>query len=1160
MKNSLPPQRSYWRPTGVLALHLCLAAPLSGLAAGSASVKTQIALDQKISIRAEYQTIESVLNQLEQQLHIRFVYSPTLIGSNRKVTLKLADKPLTQVLDELLAPRKIQYEVRKNHIVLSQSKTAANVPVSGRVTQSNGEGIPGVTVLVKGTSIGTSSDTNGNFSLSVPEGSTLVFSTIGYTAREVAITGANSSLAITLQENAQALNEIVVVGYGTQTKADVTSAIASVSSREITAQAVADPAQAIQGRAAGVQVVSNGGSPGGQGGTSIRVRGITSAGNNSPLYVVDGFPLPAAYDGNGNPSGTEINNINPNDIETIDVLKDASATAIYGLRAANGVVLITTKRGKAGVSNVNIDAYAGVQNVWRQPGLLNSQQYAVLNNEATTNWNAQNSGDPIFSPAPFNSRFNTPAKIAALPSTNFLDQIFRPARIQNYSVSATGGSEKARYAVSAGYFQQNGTIIGSDFQRFTLRTNGEVNLSKIFKVGNTMAFSHQEEHPLNGENDEFGGPIQLAIQAPPFLPVYQPNGGFYEFGSTAEDNFAEENPVTKALRASNRNNRNRVTTTFYAELEPLPGLRFRSSVGADLQFNQNDQFNPSLIGSAKYTTQNASASSGSNYQPSYLIENTATYNRTIGTNHRLTFLLGQSAQQFDNFYLGGGRTGYQTNTLQILDSGPINAFISNYGGNSQSRLLSYFGRLNYDFAGKYLFQAIARFDGSSAFGRQNSIGFFPGVSAGWRISEENFLKDVSAISNLKLRLGYGKVGNPLNAGTFAYTALINSSVSSYSGPGTGYVFGTGAQNLSQGSVPTRLPNPNIAWENNIQYNVGVDLGLFQNRVSASVDLYTRTSPNLLLFVPATYVSGTREAVATNAAASRNRGIDLSVTTNNFVGAGDGFTWSTTLNISAYRSQITSLGGGAPFPGQGIRGGGSLTRFDVGQAVGQFYGYVADGIIQTGDELAALNTKSPTGFYQASGTRAGDIKFKDLNGDGVVNGDDRTFIGNPNPKFTYGLNNTLAYKGFDLSVFIQGSQGNDVYNLNRYYLEGFGLAAASNGGTIALDRWTGPNTSNYVPRAVLQDPNQNNRVSSHFIENGSYLRVKLLTLGYTLPQSLLTTLHSQRVRIYVTAQNLATITKYTGFDPELGNQGNSLGVDRGIYPQSRVYLAGVNIGF
>ncbi len=1027
--------------------------------------------------------------------------------------------------------------------------TMANVPVSGRVTQGNGEGLPGVTVLVKGTNIGTSTDAGGNFTLSVPEGGTLVFSTIGYTAKEVAITGATPSLAVTLQENAQALGEIVVVGYGTQTKADVTGAIASVSGREIAAQPVADPAQALQGRAAGVTVVSNSGSPGGQGGVSIRVRGITSAGNNSPLYVVDGFPLPAATDSNGNPTGTEINNINPNDIESIDVLKDASATAIYGVRAANGVVLITTKHGKAGTSNINIDVYAGVQNVWRKPGLLNSQQYATLNNEARNNYNAQFPNDK----RALNPLFDTPEKIAALPTTNWINEIFRPARIQSYTVGANGGSEKARYAISAGYFQQTGTIIGSDFQRFTLRTNGEVQLTKILKVGNNLSLSHQEERPLANENNEIGGPIQLALQAPPFRPAYNADGSFYEFGSLPNDNFGEENPVTAALRPNQRNNRNRVTTTFYVELEPVKHLRLRTNIGADLQFNQNDQFYPSIVGSSKYQPQGASASSNSNYNPSYLIENTATYSNVFAEKHSVTALVGQSAQQFDYFYLGGSRTGYATNTLQILDRGPINSQINNYGGNGQSRLASYFGRLNYEYAGKYLFSAIVRFDGSSAFSLDNKFGVFPGVSAGWRISEEDFLKDNATISNLKLRAGYGKVGNPLNAGTFGYTSLINSNQN------TGYIFGAGSQLLNTGGVPTRLQNPNLRWENNEQYNLGLDMGFFQNRLTASVDIYTRTSPNLLLSRQPSYISGTSEPVPTNAASSRNRGIDLNVTTNNFVSDGDGFTWSTTLNLSAYRSKILSLGGGQPFNGQGIRGGSNITRYDVGQPLGSFYGYVADGLFQTQDELAKLNAASPTKFYQSSGTAPGDIKYMDLNGDGVINDADRTFIGNPNPNFTYGLNNTFGYKGFDLNIFLQGSQGNKVYNLNRYYLEG-GLAAATNAGTIALERWTGPGTSNYVPRAVFNDPNQNIRPSSHYIENGSYLRVKLVTLGYTLPKSVLGDLHPQRLRIYVSAQNLLTATSYTGFDPELGNNGQSFGVDRGVYPQARVFLAGVNVGF
>ncbi|WP_375416552.1 SusC/RagA family TonB-linked outer membrane protein [uncultured Hymenobacter sp.] len=1031
--------------------------------------------------------------------------------------------------------------------ITSQS-SLADVPVSGRVTSADGAGLPGVTVLVRGTSIGTSTNADGSFSLTAPEGGTLVFSYVGFKTQE-AVIGSTNVINVTLVADAQALSEIVVVGYGTQERQSVTGAVSSVSAREIASQPVADPAQAIQGRAAGVTVVSNSGAPGGLGGTSLRVRGVTSAGNNSPLYVVDGFPLPSATDGNGNPTGTEINNINPNDIETIDILKDASATAIYGVRAANGVVLITTKRGKAGTSNINFDAYYGTQNVWRKVGLLNAQQYAELNNEARTNYNTQFPGN---TPLALNPRFNTPEKIAALPSTNFLDEIFRQAKIQNYTISANGGSEKARYAVSAGYFQQDGTIIGSSFERYTLRTNGEVQLNRVLKIGSTLGLSHQEERPLANENNEVGGPIQLAIQAPSFVPAYNPDGSYYEF--TAADNYGEENPVTAALRPRNKNNRNRLTTTFYAELEPLKGLRLRTNIGADLQFNQNDQFYPSIAGSSKYQAQNASASTNTNYNPSYLIENTATYDRLFADKHQFTFLLGQSSQQFDYFYSGGGRTGYLNNALPLIDQGPINDKISNYGGNGRSRLASYFGRLNYEFAGKYLLSATARYDGSSAFAKGNKFGFFPGVSVGWRLSEESFLKDISSVSNLKLRAGYGRVGNPLNAGAFGYLPTINANIGN-----TGYVFGTGSQTLVIGGAPSRLPNSELRWENNEQYNLGLDLGLVQNRISASVDIYQRTSPNLLLNVPVSQVSGTSEAIATNAASARNRGVDLSLTTNNFVSEGNGFNWSTTLTVSAYRSEVTSLGVGRPFNGQGIRGGQNLVRYEEGQPFGSFYGYVADGIIQTADELGRLNATSPTKFYQSSGTAPGDIKFRDINGDGVVNGNDRAFIGNPNPDFTYGLNNTVSFKGFDLNVFLQGSQGNDVYNLNRYYLDG-GLAAATNAGTVALDRWTPTNTNTNIPRAVSNDPNENNRISSQYVEDGSYMRIKLLTLGYTLPTSLLSAMHSQRIRVYVSAQNLLTVTGYDGFDPELGNQGNSLGVDRGIYPQSRTFLAGINVGF
>ncbi|WP_303312739.1 TonB-dependent receptor [Hymenobacter sp. BT730] len=998
---------------------------------------------------------------------------------------------------------------------------AADVTVAGRVTQPNGDGLPGVTVVVKGTTRGTTTDANGYYSITAPEGSTLVMSYVGFQRREVPVTGASTSLNVSLQEDTQALSEVVVVGYGTQERATVTGAVSSISGRDIATQPVADPTQALQGRAAGVTVTQNSGAPGGAGGTAVRVRGITSAGNNSPLYVIDGYPLPSS-DAGGNSIENQLNAINPNDIESIDVLKDASATAIYGLRAANGVVIITTKRGKAGTSNVNLDVYRGVQEVWRKLDLLNAEEYAVINNESRLA-----KGDATL-PA-----LRNPSALGE--GTDWQDQVFRRAVIQSYNLSASGGSEKARYAVAGGYFQQDGTLNGSHFDRFTLRANGDVQLNRVLKIGNSLSLTHLTDRQVDTGGSEFGV-LSNVLQAPPTIPVYNEDGTWYEPTATA-DNYVEPNPVLQSLITKSKFVRNRVLTTFFAELEPLKGLRFRTNVGADLVFDNYNAFTPSMgPNSPRYSV--AGASAFNNYNPSYLIENTLTYDRLFSDKHQVTLLLGQSAQEFNYSTLSAGRSGYLNNVLQQINNGPINAALGNGGTSSQNRLASYFGRANYDYAGKYLFSATLRRDGSSAFALGEKFGWFPGVSAGWRLSEENFVKDIRTISNLKLRAGWGRVGNPLNAGQFAYLAGINSGIT--------YVFGPDGTVVA-GAAPTRQQNTQLKWENNEQTNVGIDLGLWDNRIETSVDLYSRKSPNLISSVPPSLVSGTYESVPTNAISAVNKGIDVSITTRNFNGGETGLSWTSSLVFSTYKSDIEDLGVAVPFNGLNNRLGSPIVRYDKGQPFGAFYGYVADGLFQTQEDVTSHATQT--------GAAPGDIRFKDLNGDKKINDADRTFIGNPNPDFTYGLNNTLTWKGFDLNLFIQGAQGNDIYNLNRFYTEG-GLYSNGNSSTRVLARWTGPGTSNDVPRAIAGDPNQNLRVSSYFVEDGSYLRIKTLTLGYNLPKSLLGRIYSQQMRVYVSGQNLLTLTKYTGFDPELG-QG---GVDRGIYPQSRVLLAGLNIGF
>ena len=1000
-------------------------------------------------------------------------------------------------------------------------RPAAEVPVSGRVTGPDGAGLPGVTVLVKGTSVGASTNADGSFAISAPDGSTLVFSYIGYRTQEARV-GSTNVINVTLAVDEQKLSEVVVVGYGTQQRGSVTGAISSVGAQEIVRQPVADLSQAIQGKVAGVTITSNGGAPGGAAGTSVRVRGITSAGNNNPLYVVDGFPLPEGGD-------NQLNAISPNDIESIDILKDASATAIYGVRAANGVVIVTTKRGKAGRATFNLDAYRGVQTVSRRLEMLNAQEYAVLNNE-----NRLAKGLPIVV-----DKLRNPAALGE--GTDWQDLIFRRAQMQNYSLSTTGGSDKARYAVSATYFQQDGIIIGTNFERFTIRANGDVQVGRMLKVGNNIQLTHLEDRQVNTNNGEYGT-VQQMLRIPATVQPYRPDGFWYQ-PSSPVDNFIEENPLASALNDNRKFTRNRALTTFYAELEPLKGLRFRTNAGVDFIFDNFRSFSPKgpeLPGFLqRYAT--AAAAANSSYAPTYLIENTATYDRLFADKHQVTVLLGQSAQEFNFSNVAANRQGYTRNDLQVINAGPINTQLTNGGTiNPPQRLASYFGRLNYEFAGKYLFSAVARYDGSSQFDMGKQFGFFPGVSAGWRISEEEFLKGNRTVSSLKLRAGYGRVGNPSNAGRFAYLYAINFGAIYPLGPeGT----------INTGGAPIRLPNNNLLWEKNNQANVGIDVGFLDNRFEATIDLYNRSSPNLIAPIPPSLVSGTYESVNANAASAYNRGIDFSLTSRNLQGVGTGLSWTTMLNASAYKTRLESLGSGIPYDGARFLSNSSVVRYDVGQPFGSFYGFVADGLFQTADEVAGAPK-------QESGTAPGDIRFKDLNGDGVITAaGDRTFIGNPNPAFTYGITNTLGYKNVDLSFFIQGVQGNDVYNINRFITES-ALYGANNGTTRLLGRWTGAGTSNDVPRAVDSDPNNNLRVSTHFIEDGSFVRLKNLTLGYTLPKSIMSRIAATQIRFYVTAQNLVTLTKYTGYDPEV----SASGIDLGIYPQTRVFLGGLNIGF
>jgi TonB-linked SusC/RagA family outer membrane protein len=1095
---------------------------------------------------AATQSLKSALEELKSVHGVTFFYSDQLVEGKFLSKDHLAFNSWQEELRYGLAQLRLQVEkLEGNTYVISPlppvapapapargaapTLAAADVPVSGRVVGTDGQGLPGVTVLVKGTAIGSSTNANGSFALRAPEGSTLVFSYVGYKTQEAGV--GSGPISVTLAVDEQKLSEVVVVGYGTQRREDVTGAIASVTEQDIKTQPVAGLDQALQGKAAGVQVSQNSGAPGG--GVSIRVRGVGTVGNAEPLYVVDGVPFYSDSDGQ---NGNLLNTINPNDIASMDILKDASATAIYGSRGANGVVIITTKRGKAGRTNVGLDTYQGVQQVAHKVDLLNATQFAELSNELLANGGQEVNSVASAGSAATSPDYSNPAALGQ--GTDWQKEIFRTARIQNYNVNINGGSEKTQFALSGGFFKQEGTIIGSDFKRYSLRMNLDHQVNSRLKVGSSLGLSRTEAGIVTTDEDTQSGLVFLAQTQLPTLPVYR-NGTYA--GPEGRIQFVGDrpNPVGRALTFDNNIYRNRLLGNVYAEVELVKGLRFRSNLGLDASFRENSFFEPAYAwGSTVHPT--AALNQRQSRELVWLTENTFTYSKTLNEKHALTVLLGQSAQNSQSRYLNAGDNTYPYNTLQALSagSGTYSASSGEFGWS----LLSYMGRVNYSFADKYLFTGTVRVDGSSRFGTQNKYGVFPSGSVAWRVSQEPFLKDFSQVSDLKLRASYGITGNQ-NIGLYEYATLLNGAQR--------YVQGS---SIVPGVVPTSLPNPAVQWEPNKQLDFGLDLGILDNRMVFTADVYNRLTTKMLLTPPVTPSSGYLGAAAVNAGQVRNQGLELALTTRNLVGD---FTWNSNFNISFVRNKVLELIDKQPIISGGIVTQ-SVTRTAVDQPIGAFYGYVTDGIFQTADEVSRHATQQP-------GTAPGDIRFKDLNNDGIINDQDRAYIGSPIPNFTAGFTNTFAYKGFDLSVFLYAVSGNKLFNANRIFTEA--MSGAANQTTETLNRWKSAADpgNGEMPRAVYGDPNTNARVSDRYVEDGSFLRIKNLTLGYTLPAKWLgtSTVHAQSLRLYATAQNLATFTKYRGYDPEVGSFGQSslqTGVDNGAYPVARTLTLGLNVGF
>lgn len=998
--------------------------------------------------------------------------------------------------------------------------------------------LAGAVIHIKGTTHEVASDGDGKFNFRTGQKLpyTLIVSFVGYQTQEIVV--ATSPVEIGLKETANQLNDIVVVGYGTQRRKDITGSIASVN-KEALNQVTPSVDNLLRGAAPGVVVTQSSGQPGAS--ASIRIRGGNSiTGGNEPLYVIDGFPV---YNDNSNAStgasyaGAGLNvlaTINPADIESIDILKDASATAIYGSRGANGVVIITTKKGTKGTNNVSYQGYYGTQKVAKQLDLLNAKQWAELRNDISASINQA----PYFTQAQIDS-LGGPGV-----GSDWQDAALRRASVQNHQLTFSGGDNSSRYAVSGNYFSQDGVLKGSGFDRYSLRINYEKNISSKFKIGVNATGSYAS---LNGMGANNSGASLLApntlagvVLISPVVPIYNADGSF----NVTKNPFASplngyiSNPIADLESTVNEVKINRTLASVFADYKLLKTLSARVTINADLTDTKQNYYAPS------YTTNGLStkglASVGGKRVVSWLNENTLTYSPSIGDNHSLTVLGGYTTQYTTGDVSLAGATNFvnDVNTYKALQDGtPSRPSSDSY----ESILNSWLGRINYSLLGKYNLTVSARADGSSRFGANSKWGYYPSAGFSWNIIEENFAKSIHVLSDAKLRLSAGSTGNQ-EIGDYLYLARLGA---------TNYPFG-GA--IKTGFAPIRLSNPDLKWEKTNQYDLGLDLGLFGNRVNLVFDVYYKKTTDLLINVPIPLTSGFA-SVLQNIGSVENKGIELGINTNNI--RNGKLSWKTSLVYSVNRNKVLEIGNGTPqfYPDvpNAVLKIQQPVIVKVGEPLGTFWGYKTNGIFQTTDDL----TKLPS-INTPANTKFGDQRYIDENGDGRITAADKVNLGSSQPKFTGGLTNIFNYANIELLVFFQGSYGNKIYNAINQQLEIPTLG--TNGSAVLANRWTPTNPTNDVPRAASSPASV---VSDRYIENGSYLRLKTLTLGYSFPKSVVSKINAKNIKLYLSSQNLFTWTKYKGYDPEVSSfeQNSTLsGIDYGAYPNSRTFIAGLNVTF
>jgi len=1016
---------------------------------------------------------------------------------------------------------------------IASGQDQPTITVSGTVIDSvTSEPIIGAVIAVKGTTKATTTDIDGKYTIDAPTNGTLVVSYAGYAEREIAVNN-SGSINFTLREDTESLQEIVAIGYGTQERSDVTGSVSTVKTRDLTQVVVTDPTQAIQGRVTGVTVAQNTGAPGSP--VSIIVRGAGSVNATGPLYVVNGIPI------------DNIAYLNTNDIESIDILKDASTAAVYGSRAANGVVVITTRKGSARNSNIEFRYLTGLSQPWKERRMLDGKQWATLVNEAYLRDNGT-------------IRYN-PDTIGT--GTDWQKEIFRKAKMNSYYLSTGGGSDKYNYYVSSSYLQQQGIVKTSDYSRFNVQMNGDYMLSKKLKAGAFINTGYSNNNKAY-EDDPYYAVLPAALKMDPITAPYTGKGGDSAYASGQPNTPGvlartdAPNPLSVLYTRLNNQKTLNLMGSVFAEYEILQGLKFKTQFSGIFQDQYTSQFNARFYSDQTNQLKSSNVHNTIGSTKGMVWENSLAYDRTFAQKHKVGVLLltGYQTNRYDQFEAAKSGTSSNDPSQRFLNSATSASSATVAGYATESSLLSYMGRIQYEFNNKYAVTANVRRDGSSRFLGDNRWSSFPSVAAGWKVSNEEFFAPLKGVvSFFKLRGSLGKLGNQnLPGADYPYTTLIYSGNPDNNNTSQEYVVGG---QVVAGASPRGLGNKNVKWETVTMANVGADFGFLNDRILFTVEYFTKKTSDMLIQKSVPLLTGIQVPPYVNYGAMLNKGLELSLELRNQEHA---LKYRVAGNFTSINNKVTKMG-------DPINDGYFRTlvvnQTVEGKSIAQFYGYQVDGIVQTQQEAQELSSAQPN-------VKPGDFKYKDLNGDGKIDASDRTYLGSPLPKFNYGFSVNLEYKGVDLSIFFQGVQGNKIFNGAKYDIES-GLTN-SNFTQAMLGRWTGEGSTNSMPRIYTTDANNNKRASSYYIEDGSYLRLKSLQLGYTIPEALGKKFYFQKLRVYVAAQNLLTFTKYTGLDPEIGrnNSGTNgrntpspldLGIDRGgTYPQARTFQLGVNATF